>query len=198
MCTALGMEGKCKIHHDKPQMCQSVPFDPIWPEDEQYRLLKNISGIRKNCGGDNKTGELSWSNGRFIVETTYKKGFDERLRALKEDYSINEKIFETFILRDKPLGSPTLEDIQRDAGSGAWIETSTIPLLCTIYLAEQRTDDIKTRLLTFATNQINLLKTEIEQALIRKNRNERDTTNILRTHLKALTRFIESIDQLDK
>lgn len=182
-CTALNTDGTCSLHRDKPDMCRSIPFDPIVPEKLQGSVLSGFAE-QHDCmvETDNDAAEnLIFSEAR-ITDPTCKADYDRRFAALQRDARLTNTLLD-FMREDKPerlFGVPRLSEFISIPGRGATIETSMLPLLAVIVICDPQ----QTRkALDYLAAQLRLIRPAIDKAIRERKSSYRDRTRIMRGYL---------------
>lgn len=193
MCEALGESMECKLHNDKPTMCKSVPFDPIMPESLQFYTLRRFKeyGCISEGNSESVSQRIVYRNGE-IVDPEFRSAFQSRFSDIS-----NEKGGVAFVALSMKEGSPmapNLSMVMNSAAAGGWVETEMSPLL--FYMALNDFHMIGP-INSFIENQINLIGGEIEKAIVRQNKQERDRTRVLRNYVNAYRRTLKIINSED-
>jgi len=192
-CTALNADGTCSLHADKPDMCRSVPFDPMLPEALQAPTIAAF----KRFGCMTETDDASADNVIFddgrITDADYKAHYEKRLDAMKRD---SEALLQLVFLLgkgDQPgmLGLPSLNDFLEFTEDGSWLERSMAPLLV-LYRLLQLTPS---RVREFIAAQERLITAGIENAMRQRQKSHRARTNVMRRYLDEYSALRETLPE---
>lgn len=176
-CEALQSDKRCALEANKPAMCRAAPFDPVVPQSLQGPIAQRLKEF-----GCVRTESFEGSRPLYaeekIVDTTFLKGYDERLQGLIDDDYLVSMITQS-MREDLPF-LPSLEALQQAVEAGSWIETSLAPVLFVIAFSRKDYIPVMANLIE---EQMLLIERSIAEALYRKNKNERARTQLLRGYL---------------
>jgi Fe-S-cluster containining protein len=192
-CTALNGDGTCSLHADKPDMCRSVPFDPMLPETEQAPALARF----EQFGCMTRTGDAAAENvifdGGRITDARYKADYQRRLDAMKRDSAALFRLVFLLGKGEEPgrLDLPSLHDFLEFTERGDWMETSMAPLLVFFTLLQLTAARVR----EFITAQERLITAGIENAMRRRIKSHRERTERMRRYLTEYSSLRETLSE---
>jgi Fe-S-cluster containining protein len=190
-CSALNADGACSLHADKPDMCRSVPFDPMLPEALQAPTIARFKQFGCMTETDDTCADnVIFDDGR-ITDAEYKAHYQKRLDAMKRDTEALRQL--VFLLgdADQPgrIGLPSRNHFMEITERGEWMETSMAPLLV-FYRRLQLTAP---RVHEFITAQERLITAGIENAIRQRQKSHRARTNMMRRYLDSYSDLREAL-----
>ncbi len=181
-CPALA-DGRCKIHgDDKPAACALVPLDPLVPDGLQHVVLA------RRAGGTDSVGSHCIVPGEregFAVVTqdarVLEPAFRDALTRRRADLSADKRFWGTgvFEMLKKELFSSAAAAAK--VPSDGYLCISLVPALLVLAAVS---DACRGRCLEYVAAQLTLIERTVEQALLRRRREDR-TTDQLRAWSKA-------------
>jgi Fe-S-cluster containining protein len=186
-CTALNADNSCRLHADKPEMCRSVPFDPVLPEAMQGWVLGKFDHDCMKETGENSGEDLIFSSGG-ITDANFRDDYGRRLSAMERDMPALTRVAR-LMGEEQTVFTPSLAEFLDATDKGGFIETSMLPLLIVLV---QRNQAEKRRALEYLVAQERLISAAIENALLERNKSHRERTAIMRIYLENYAIMRES------
>lgn len=177
-CEALGADGGCTLHPDKPAMCRVAPMNPLAPpflQPAKIRLFKEFDCARE--GEDANPASLIFEDGT-VVSHEYESAWREVLAAWGADAEYAVQLAGLVVRGSRD--APPLQTLIDAAKAGGYYETSMAPWLIAVAEDNRRYRPV---VKAFIEDQRALIEAEIARALARKDRAERVKTDTLRNFL---------------
>jgi len=192
-CPALNTEeGTCNLHHDKPTMCRSVPFDPALPEDMQGIVLRDFGhDCMTKTPAPDAAANVIYRNGQ-IADSSCKADYERRLAVMQKDQPTIGPLCYFVDNEQSPL-APTKAQLLNCANSGSWIEMSMFGLLIVLLNSRKISPQIAE---SYLHSQIRLIEASIADALERRRHNERERTALMREYLAAYRNLLDDAGNL--
>lgn len=176
-CPALSSNGQCSIYEARPAMCRSVPFDPLLPEKEQsISIVRFINSAISNgypCGSPQPSDPVIWDNG-IILGEPYKSGYEQGQISVM-DYGIASGFLEKMLPKDQSQRTEMLmrevEETQKGHGRGGRLAFALLAAELCINGSISFDEFNK-----MAMSQILLGRKMVDQAVVRKNKEDRPKT----------------------
>ncbi|WP_298595230.1 YkgJ family cysteine cluster protein [uncultured Zoogloea sp.] len=177
--------GRCSIYEVRPLMCRSVPFDPIVPPAVQ-RINVLQFGKAVGCASEIPgEGKALVFDGEQIVDNEYASAYARKLDVIKSDIPMLNRMVSFLSPHERVVG-PSLDELHSASERNGWIETDLLALVA----AYQFNKVDRSVWATLLEKQCSLIEKEIEGALQRKDKLERDRTLRLRATLSGYKRLL--------
>jgi hypothetical protein len=186
-CPALADDGRCAIHlSGKPVTCEVVPLDPLVPDTLQHLVLagrnQSASYLGADCiqEGERADAALMTADGE-IKDANARDALARRRRALEREREVwGRVVFES--LRKDLFDSPAA--LARIPPRG-FLTISIVPALLAVASTSARCRQL---CLDYIDSQLALIDRSIEQALLRRQLDDRPVTQELRGFAHAYQR----------
>lgn len=178
-CSMLNDDNTCKMYHQKRlEICKVVPFHATVKEEMQFKSKKSLDFyISNNCISTNTIdGYIPIYSSNRVLEP-YKTSID----IIIKDFADNSQIIQYMsYLRSKANPVNNLIGIIAN-------ETLIYYLISLLYLKKITENTIRQIL----ESQITLLDEKIKEALIRKNKDDKEQTSLLRDASDVYKRYLD-------
>jgi uncharacterized protein len=182
-CPALA-DGRCTIHGDgKPATCAAVPLDPLVPDRLQHVVLARRAGGPESVGSDCiMPGEREGFGVLTHDAQVMDPAFRDALARRRADLAADERFW----------GAAVFELLKKDLLSSAAV-TAKIPadgflslsLAPALLVLAPVSDGCRERCLQYVHAQLALIRGMVEEAVLRRRREDRTTTEQLRVWARA-------------
>lgn len=174
-CPALLQDRRCGIHHDrKPAVCSMVPFDSLYPDSLQNRVLLGRA-YAENCIVPGKQDGYD-----VVVENRLVKSvsFRDALRVRRDALRMEKEIWGRTVFAELQSGllnqQRELEKLPLENG------LLSLPIIPVLMILAGISEKCRERCLDYADRQIRLIDNRINAAIARKIPADKQTTKILR------------------
>lgn len=182
-CPALGGDGRCTIHHVKPATCALVPLDPLVPDGLQHVVLARRGAGTDSLGshcivdGERDGSSLVTHEGR-VVDPSLRDVLARRRMDLAAD--------------KRWWGHGVFQMLQKELFSSAAASARipvdgffAISLVPALLILAGVSDACRNRCLAYVGAQLALIEEMEGEALLRRRRDDKSTTDRLRAWRKA-------------
>lgn len=196
-CIHLKEDNKCGIYEHRPIICKIAPLDSFVPMSLQLhrvsRLVDNFDcDIRDS---DPSLFEVSQDNSGKkvykILDVGYKKDFDDKIKMTQQNKEYIELLFKLFDGITFPKMDYFNDRFIKNNKDNYWVELPIAPAIALLVQHKKLTID-EARI--FLKTQNNLIGKEIELAYVRKNKEERERTEMLVYYMEVNNQVMTSFE----